>query len=344
MDILKKVRPNILKLQAYSSARDEFEGTGDVFLDANENPFQNGLNRYPDPYQRELKNRISTLKNKPADQIFLGNGSDEAIDLIIRIFCEPGKDNLIISDPSYGMYQVSAAINNVGVQKVALTEDFEFKAADMLQQADQNTKIAFICSPNNPSGNAFDVKEIEQVIQNFDGIVVIDEAYSDFSSLPSFLPQLNTYKNLVVLQTFSKAWGLAGVRLGMAFSSSEIIALMNKVKPPYNINSLTQVEALKVLADPAKVQQEIRNILEERGALEADLAQLNLVEKVFPSEANFLLVKFQNAQPLFEYLISKNIIIRNRTNVMHGRNCLRITIGTREENKALLAAIKEFEA
>lgn len=343
MNIQDKVRPNILNLSPYSSARDEFEGNGEVFLDANENPYETGLNRYPDPYQRQLKQQIASLKKVDQNQIFLGNGSDEAIDLVIRIFCEPGTDNIVISDPTYGMYAVSAAINNVAVKKVALSKDFSFMANEMLKVVDVNTKLIFICSPNNPSGNALNAYEVAKVIENFDGIVVIDEAYIDFSMQASFTLQLEKYKNLIILQTFSKAWGLAGLRLGMAFSSPEIIKLMNKVKPPYNINILTQKEALSALADKEKVKEAISNILQERDMLMAKLSGLSIVNHIFPSDSNFLLVRFNGSQAIFKYLMEKGIIVRDRSKVVHGENCLRLTVGTPEENINLVQALKEYQ-
>ena len=342
MNIIDKIRPNILRLSPYSSARDEFEGSGEVFLDANENPYETGLNRYPDPYQRQLKDQIASLKRVDTKQIFLGNGSDEAIDLIMRIFCEPGKDNIIVSDPTYGMYAVSAGINDVEIRKVPLSEDFSFMANDMLKVADVNTKAIFICSPNNPSGNALNSYEITKTIENFDGIVVIDEAYIDFSAQASFTEQLDKYHNLIILQTFSKAWGLAGLRLGMAFSSPEIINLMNKVKPPYNINIITQQEALKTLSNPEKVKEEVTNILQERAWLISELSKLKIVNHIFPSDSNFLLVRFNDAQPIFKYLIGKEIIVRDRSKVKHGENCLRITVGTSNENKTLIQALKQY--
>lgn len=344
MNITDKVRPNILRLSPYSSARDEFEGNGEVFLDANENPNETGLNRYPDPYQRQLKDQIASLKGLDVKQIFLGNGSDEAIDLIMRIFCEPGKDNIIISDPTYGMYAVSANINDVEVKKVGLSKDFNFTATELLKVADANTKAIFICSPNNPSGNALDAYEITKAIATFDGVVVIDEAYIDFSAQSSFASQLDKYNNLIILQTFSKAWGLAGLRLGMAFSSPEIIKLMNKVKPPYNINILTQQEALKALSNKEKVKEEVKNILRERDWLISELSKLSVVNHIFPSDSNFLLVRFNDAQPIFKYLIGKEIIVRDRSKVKHGENCLRITVGTSKENKTLIQALKEYQS
>ncbi|UII26653.1 histidinol-phosphate transaminase [Fulvivirga maritima] len=343
MNIQNLVRANIRALQPYSSARDEFTGNGEVFLDANENPFETEVNRYPDPYQRAIKENLAPIKAVRPAQIFLGNGSDEAIDLIIRIFCEPGKEKIIISDPSYGMYQVSAGINNIEVIKVPLSENFEFIAENMLKEADENTKVAFLCSPNNPSGNALDSAEVEKFIQSFEGIVVVDEAYIDFSSSKSFTEKLEIYPNLIVMQTFSKAWGMAGLRLGMAFASEEIIGLINKVKPPYNINILTQKAALEALSNEDKVKAEIELILQQKDWLQKEFTELPVTEHIFPSDSNFLLVKFKDAKGLFDYLIAKEIIVRDRRKVRFGDNCLRITVGTPEENKKLIAAIKNYQ-
>lgn len=343
MDILKKIRPNIAQLQPYSSARDEFEGDGEVYLDANENPYETGLNRYPDPYQRPLKKELAKLKNISEKQIFLGNGSDEAIDLIIRIFCEPGKDSIVTSDPTYGMYQVSAGINDVAVKKAPLTRNFEFFAEDILAIADESTKVAFVCSPNNPSGNVLDSKEIVKLLERFDGIVVVDEAYIDFSTAPSFIDQLQNFSNLIVLQTFSKAWGLAGLRLGVAYASENLIRILNKVKPPYNINILTQTEALKKLQQSEKITIEVEQTLQQREWLEAQLSGLNIVQNLFPSNSNFLLVRFEKSADLFQYLINKDIVVRDRSKVKNCENCLRITVGTPEENKILIKALKEYQ-
>lgn len=343
MNILEKIRPNIRDLQPYSSARDEFEGDGEVFLDANENPYQTMVNRYPDPYQRAVKKQLAVLKNVTDKQIFLGNGSDEAIDLIIRMFCEPGKDNIVTSDPTYGMYQVSAAINNIEVKKAPLTPDFEFLAGDMLAATDTNTKVAFVCSPNNPSGNALDRQQVIKLLKLFNGIVVVDEAYIDFSSTSSFVDQLNKFSNLIVLQTFSKAWGMAGLRLGMAYASEELVCILNKVKPPYNINILTQTEVLKKLKRPETVVNQVKQILQQRERLESELSHLPMVEKVFPSDSNFLLARFKHASDIFKYLIQREIIVRDRTKVRNCENCLRITVGTEEENKTLLTALKEYQ-
>ncbi|WP_306309363.1 histidinol-phosphate transaminase [Fulvivirga ligni] len=343
MSIQQLVRPNIQALLPYSSARDEFTGNGEVFLDANENPFETEVNRYPDPYQRAIKEKLAPIKGVSPSQIFLGNGSDEAIDLIIRIFCEPGQDQIIISDPSYGMYQVSAGINNIEVIKVPLTENFEFSAKEMLGAVQDKTKVAFLCSPNNPSGNSLDTSEVEEFIKSFQGIVVVDEAYIDFASTPSFTDKLDTFPNLIVMQTFSKAWGMAGLRLGMAYASEEIISLFNKVKPPYNINTLTQKAALEALNNEAKVKQEIQIILEQREWLKEQLSAISITEKIFPSDSNFLLVKFQDAKGLFDFLIEKEIIVRDRRKVRFGENCLRITVGTADENKKLITAIKTYQ-
>ncbi|ELR70890.1 Histidinol-phosphate aminotransferase [Fulvivirga imtechensis AK7] len=344
MNALEKIRPNILNLQPYSSARDEFEGDGEVFLDANENPYQTGMNRYPDPYQRAVKKELAKLKNLSEKQIFLGNGSDEAIDLIIRMFCEPGKDNIITPEPTYGMYQVSAAINNIAIKKTPLSSEFELFADDMLMAADANTRVAFVCSPNNPSGNALDQNQVIKLLEDFDGIVVVDEAYIDFSSTPSFTGMLNKFNNLIVLQTFSKAWGMAGLRLGMAYASEELINVFNKVKPPYNINALTQTEALKKLGKPERVADEVKLILQQREWLERELSSLPIVEKVFPSNSNFLLVRFHQASDIFKYLIEKEIIVRDRTKVKYCENCLRISVGTEKENKTLLTALRKYQS
>ncbi len=343
MSIEKFVRPNIRKLKPYSSARDEFEGNGEVFLDANENPYETGVNRYPDPYQRELKKEIAKIKKVPAKNIFLGNGSDEAIDLIIRIFCEPGEDNIIVSDPTYGMYQVSADIHDVEVLKVPLSPEFEFSAQHTLAKVNDSTKLIFICSPNNPSANNLSVDEIEKVISEFDGVVVIDEAYIDFSDQKSFSLKLEQYPNLIVLQTFSKAWGLAGLRLGLAYASQEIIAYLNKVKPPYNINQLTQQKALQVLKDKSLVDENIKSLLAERDKLRFELEQLPNVIEILPSETNFLMVRFENAADVFQYLLSNEVIVRDRSKALHCEKCLRITVGTPEENKKLIADLKSYQ-
>jgi histidinol-phosphate aminotransferase len=334
-DVLSLVRPHLLDLQPYSSARDEFDQsvTGKqeyVYLDANENPFGGGYNRYPDPHQRELKKLISGIKNIPEDQIFLGNGSDEAIDLIIRLFCGEG-DTVIIPSPTYGMYEVSAKINNIKLKKILLHEDFR------LTEIDSNGKIIFLCSPNNPTGNLLDV---QSVLEKFKGIVVVDEAYIDFTSNPSFINRIHEYPNLIVLQTFSKAWGLAGLRLGMAFACREIIALIDKIKPPYNISSATQQIALEQLRNKDQKDEWVRLILSERDRVATLLRNLKPVKKVFDSEANFLLVRIDDARNVYNKLIGDHIVVRDRSNVKLCEDCLRITIGSFEENERLLEALR----
>lgn len=343
MSIERFVRPNIQKLKPYSSARDEFEGNGEVFLDANESPYETDVNRYPDPYQRELKKEIAKIKGVNAQNIFLGNGSDEAIDLIFRIFCEPGKDNIIISDPTYGMYKVSADIHDIEVVKVPLSESFEFSAQENLDKVNDSTKVIFICSPNNPSGNDLSVDEIERVIKGFEGVVVIDEAYIDFSDQNSFSNKIDQFPNLIVLQTFSKAWGLAGLRLGLAYASEVIIGYFNKVKPPYNINQLTQKRALEALKNKAEVQANVTTILSEREKLRNELEQLPNVIEILPSDTNFLMVRFENAPEIFQYLLSLEVIIRDRSKALHCDKCLRITVGTPEENKKLIDNLKSYQ-
>ncbi len=337
------VRPNILTMKPYSSARDEFEGEGEVFLDANENPYETGLNRYPDPYQRALKEKIAEIKGIDSQNIFLGNGSDEAIDLIIRIFCEPEKDGIIITDPTYGMYQVSAAIQNITVVRVALSNDFTIAANDVLAAVRDNTKVIFLCSPNNPSGNDLDHEEVLKILKDFHGIVVIDEAYIDFTDQPGFLGELPEFPNLIILQTFSKAWGLAGLRLGMAFTSLEIISLFNKVKPPYNLNILTQNEALHRISNKAEMEKNTREILSEREWLAKELLGLGITVKIHSSSTNFLLVRFDHSDRIFHYLMDQDIIVRDRSRTLHCDGCLRITVGTKDENRKLIEALKSFQ-
>ncbi|MDO5616033.1 MAG: histidinol-phosphate transaminase [Cruoricaptor ignavus] len=336
------IRENIKKLSPYSSARDEFSGKEGIFLDANENPFGK-LNRYPDPYQSQLKQRISELKNIPTSQIFLGNGSDEVIDLVFRIFAEPGKDKALIFTPTYGMYEVSANINNINLDKISLNEEFQIDINDELKQKlnDENLKIVFVCSPNNPTGNLIQQESVEFILKNFTGIVVIDEAYIDFSKTESWASQLQKYPNIVVMQTFSKYWGMAGLRVGMAFASEDIISLMNKVKPPYNISVLNQRKVFSQLKKTDKKKKQLEILLEGKNLLEQQLSELSFVEKVYPSDANFILVKVQNANQIYDTLIKKNIVVRNRSSVID--NCLRITIGTPKENAELIQNLKEFE-
>jgi histidinol-phosphate aminotransferase len=342
MEIANLVRPNIRKLVPYSSARSEFKGKAEIFLDANENPFETGLNRYPDPLQWKLKAAISKLKGVPAEQIFLGNGSDEAIDLVVRIFCEPRQDHILILPPTYGMYQVSADIADVGIRSVSLTPDFQPDVEAILAAADAHSKILFICSPNNPTGNDVELERIRSLCAQFQGIVVVDEAYIDFSKQASCTNLLAEFPNLIVMQTFSKAWGMAGIRLGMAFASTEIIQLFNKVKPPYNINQLTQqiaLEALETSYDDYK--QLLSTLLSERERLVQGLRELPFVEKVFPSDANFMLIKMDDPNRTYQYLVEEGIIVRNRNTVHLCAGSLRITVGRPEENDALLNALNK---
>ncbi|MES2515501.1 MAG: histidinol-phosphate transaminase [Bacteroidota bacterium] len=339
-------RQNIKSLAAYSSARDEYKGDEGTFLDANENTYGSPLpvnyNRYPDPLQSLVKAKISTLKNIPVDHIFLGNGSDEAIDILFRAFCDPGKDTVIICPPTYGMYEVSANINNIRVYKVPLSNDrFQLDVPSVLNSITENTKLIFICCPNNPTGNGVKWVDIHTILNSFNGIVVVDEAYIDFASYGSLIPKLNNYKNLVILQTFSKGWGLAGLRVGMAFASAEIIVLFNKIKPPYNINAVSQQLLLEALSNRDQVEEWVKEIISERQNISQELSKLSLVEKVYPSESNFILVKTQNAKKIYDFLITQKIIVRDRSNVALCDNCLRITIGTQKENLQLINALKQ---
>ncbi len=344
--IEKLLRPHIATLQAYTSARDEYKGKEGVFLDANENPFGSitvqDFNRYPDPYQLELKEKISQIKGVKTSRIFLGNGSDEAIDLLFRAFCIPEKDNVILLPPTYGMYEVSASINNVEVQKVPLTAGFHLRTDKILDAVDKHTKIIFICSPNNPSGNKVDRDDILYLLKKFKGIVVVDEAYIDFSDEPSFTTELKNFKNLVVMQTFSKAWGLASLRLGMAFASKDLIKILNRIKPPYNISGLTQETVLVAIDNYEKVKSMITDILSEREYLKSRLESLAFINKIHPSDANFLLVKMPNANLVYDELIDKKVIVRNRSKVLLCEDCLRITVGVRAENERLVEALSEI--
>jgi histidinol-phosphate aminotransferase len=341
-NITTLVRPNILNLTPYSSARSEFKGRADIFLDANENPFENGLNRYPDPLQEKLKARISTLKNIPASRIFLGNGSDEAIDLLVRIFCEPGQDHILILPPTYGMYQVAADIAGVEVRKVPLDQEFQPDVEAIRHATGPYTKILFLCSPNNPTGNLADPARIRQIAEQFPGIVVIDEAYMDFTNTSGAINLLAEFPNLVILQTLSKAWGLAGIRLGMAFANEEIIELLNKVKPPYNINLLTQEKALQALENPGLKDEMVRILLEERRRLADALLHFPFVLRLYPSDANFLLVRVGDPDGLYHYLTDCGVIVRNRSTVHRCEGCLRISVGTPKENSALIHALQSY--
>lgn len=338
------VRPNIWSLAPYSSARNEYSGhKAHVFLDANENPYNKPYNRYPDPLQTDLKARIAKIKGVDASRIFLGNGSDEAIDLVYRVFCEPGSDNVVAIEPTYGMYKVCADINNVEYRKVLLDERYQLSAAKLLAACDAKTKVVWLCSPNNPTGNNLDRSEIETVVKESQCIVVIDEAYADFSENRSFRKDLALYPNLIVLNTFSKAWGCAALRLGMAFASAEIIELFNKVKYPYNINLLTQEQADKILDRRFEVEDWVRLLLQERAKVMKAFAELPICKKVYPSDANFFLALVSDAQAVYNYLVEKGIIVRNRTRVELCNNCLRITIGTKSENIELLSALRQFK-
>ncbi len=339
-ELSKIIRPNIWKLKPYSCARDEFKGEASVYLDANENPYNNPFNRYPDPLQLKVKEQIKKIKGISKKNIFLGNGSDEAIDLVYRIFCEPKEDNVIAIAPTYGMYGVCADINNVQYKSIELDDNFQFSADTLLAKVNEKTRVIWLCSPNNPTGNALNGSEIEKLLKSFNGIVVVDEAYIDFSSQPSWTKRLKEFPNLIVLQTLSKAWASAGIRLGMAFASENIIALFNKVKYPYNVNILTQKQALNILTNKSEVDLWIKTILEERGKLISELQKLPIVEKIYPTDANFILVKVQNATKTYNHLVSKGIIVRNRNTVILCDNCLRITVGTPEENKTLLKELK----
>ena len=340
-DIKNLVRKNILNLKPYSSARDEFEGENGIFLDANENPFGE-LNRYPDPYQLKIKQKLSELNQISTENIFLGNGSDEVIDLAFRIFCEPKKDKILTFSPTYGMYEVSANINDVELINVELNEDFQIDLESLKPYLnDENLKIIFICSPNNPTGNS--IKNIEYILENFNGIVFIDEAYIDFSPEESFTNQIKNYPNLIVSQTFSKAWGMASVRVGIAYASEEIIKFYNKVKPPYNISQLNQDAIIKTLNDENinQVSENIKIILEEKKSLIQNLEKLDLVKTIFPSDANFILIEVDNANSVYQELVNQNVIIRNRNSVI--KNCLRITVGSPEENQKLIETLQNID-
>lgn len=344
MQIESLIRPNIRALKSYSSARNEFSGDASIFLDANESPFDNGYNRYPDPLQKKLKQAVAQLKACDPEQVFLGNGSDEAIDLIFRVFCEPYRDNVIAPDPTYGMYEVCAGINAVEYRKIKLRNDYSLDTEALLAAVDNNTKIIFLCSPNNPTGNLFNPVAVERVLQDFDGIVVVDEAYIDFAQSPGFLPELSRYPNLVVLQTFSKAWGHASIRLGMAFADSLIIGYFNKVKYPYNINNLTQQHALRmILTDKERVKEQIAQILSERTHLIHALVQLPVVKFIYPTAANFLLIKVSDADKIYHYLTQQGVIVRNRSKITLCEGCLRITVGTENENRLLVNALKSLK-
>ncbi|TDG36360.1 histidinol-phosphate transaminase [Pedobacter changchengzhani] len=343
MDINDLVRENIKNLKPYSTARDEFKGQASIFLDANENSYGSPLpvnyNRYPDPLQLDLKDAISKIKGVPIENTFLGNGSDEAIDLMFRAFCNPGKDNVIVLPPTYGMYEVSANINDVEIRKVPLLPNFQLDMEKIAETIDKNTKLIFICSPNNPTGNSINRTDIETILANFNGIVVVDEAYINYAQQKTFIQELTEYANLVVLQTFSKAWGLAALRLGMAFSSQKVIDVLNKIKPPYNINQATQDLAFEALKNIDQVNAWIKASVAERDRLSIALNDLNIVTKVYPSDANFILVEVNDPSKIYTNLVEEGIIVRDRSKVTLCEGCLRITVGTEEENEKLLRAL-----
>lgn len=345
-DLNNLLRENIKKLVPYSSARDEFKGEARIFLDANENSYGSPLtkwyNRYPDPLQIKVKEKLSEIKGVPVENIFLGNGSDECIDVLQRAFCEPGVDNIIICPPTYGMYEVSANINNITIKKVPLRPNFQLDLAAIESAVDDNTKMIFLCSPNNPTGNSLLREDIEVVLNNYFGLVVIDEAYINFSRFRSFTQELKDYPNLVVMQTLSKAWGLAALRVGMSFASEEIIGIMNKIKPPYNINQASQDLVLQAMEEVDQVNFMIKDIVQQRDNLQATLLGLPVVQKIYPSDANFLLVKVINAKETYDYLLAQGIVVRDRSKVTLCEGCLRITIGTPHENETLVESLRTY--
>ena len=342
-DLKQLVRPNILKLAPYSSARNEYSGhRAHVFLDANENPYNKPYNRYPDPLQKTLKEEISKVKGVKPENIFLGNGSDEAIDLCYRVFCEPGLDNVAAIEPTYGMYKVCADINNVAYRAIKLNEHFELIPEKILAACDSHTKLVWLCSPNNPTGNLLSHNGIRKILKDFEGIVIVDEAYSDFSLSPTFREELENWANLIVLNTFSKAWGCAALRLGMAYAQPAIIDLFNKVKYPYNINLLTQEKAMDALKHRYDVNDWVKLLLQERANTMNAVQQLPFCKEVYPSDANFFLARMTDATAIYNYLINKGIVVRNRTNVQLCDNCLRITIGSKSENTELIAALRKY--
>jgi histidinol-phosphate aminotransferase len=344
-DINILVRENVKAMKPYSSARDEFEGfdTADmIFLDANENPYENGVNRYPDPLQASVKSVLAEQNGVKKNQILLGNGSDEVLDLLFRAFCEPKIDNVITLPPTYGMYGVLANLNAVENREVLLSNDFQPQLDEIMKAVDNTTKMIFLCSPNNPTGNSFSTESVQYLLDNFNGLVVIDEAYIDFSDKPSWIQKINDYPNLVITQTLSKAYGLAGIRLGICYASVNIISILNKIKPPYNVNELTQQRALERLGNPSKINKEIKSIIGQRNQLLKVLLQVNFISKIYPTEANFILIKVDNAYKRYDQLIAKGIVIRNRTTQPLCENTLRLTIGTEEENQKLIAALKSL--
>lgn len=343
-DLQNIIRPTIKALKPYSSARDEFQGNSDdmVFLDANENPFENGVNRYPDPQQRTVKSLLAAIKDIPQKNILLGNGSDEVLDLIFRAFCEPNQDNIITLPPTYGMYSVLANINAIEIKSIQLDENFQPKVDEILNIADSNSKLLFLCSPNNPTGNSFSSESIARLVRGFSGIIVIDEAYIDFSNEESWINRLAEFPNLIVTQTLSKAYGMAGIRLGTCFASEEIISVLNRIKPPYNVNELTQQRAIEQLKLNDLTQKQVKAILEERDMVINQLSTVDFISKIYPSDANFVLAEVDDANIRYNQLIEKGIVIRNRTTQPGCKNCLRFTIGTPEENKVLVDTLKEI--
>lgn len=340
-DIERYVRGCIARLTPYSTARDEYQGELGVFLDANESPYENGYNRYPDPHQKTLKAQVAALKGVVAENIFIGNGSDEAIDVLMRVFCEPREDNVVAIAPSYGMYKVAAAINDVEMREVPLGEEFSLPVEELLAATDEHTKMIFLCSPNNPTGNSFPREQMLRLVEQFDGVVVVDEAYIDFADAESLKSEIAQYPNLVVLQTMSKAWAMAGLRVGLALATERVVELMSEVKYPYNINVATMAIVEELLRQP--IDDKVAEIRQQRALVEAALKQSSVVEKIYPSDANFLLVKVADADAMYDFLISKGIIVRNRNRVKGCEGCLRMTIGTPEENEALLKSISEYE-
>lgn len=345
-DLENLVRENVRRLAPYSSARKEFTGAAQVFLDANENgfgsPIEKNYNRYPDPLQRKIKEKIAAMNSVKPENIFVGNGSDEAIDLAFRIFCEPRRDNILICPPTYGMYEVSAEINDVQIKRANLTKDFQLDSAAIESEIDERTKLLFICSPNNPTGNSFVRKEILNLAKNFSGIIVVDEAYIHFSEQKSLIGEIENFENLIVLQTFSKAWGLAGLRVGLAFGSEKIIEFFNKVKPPYNISEIVQERILGALENGEEVEKTIREIIGEREKMIESLSKISSITKIFPTDANFVLVRAKDADSIYRFLLEEKIVVRNRSNIKLCENCLRITIGTPEENEILLQALRKI--
>ena len=337
------VRENVEKMKAYTSARDDFSNIAEVYLDANENPFENGINRYPDPYQKKLKERISEIKSVPSKNIMLGNGSDEVLDLIFRAFCEPKKDNIIVTPPTYGMYKVLAGINDVTLRNAVLNLDFTLNVNDILDKIDANTKLILLCSPNNPSGNSMPERQVRSLLDKSNCLVVIDEAYIDFSEGNSYLNYLDLYPNLIVCQTLSKAWGMAGIRVGICYASVAIISILNKIKPPYNLNVLSQKKALESLTNTENFESNLEEILREKKRLMKGLKQINFVNKIYPSDANFWLIKVDDASKRYKQLLKKNIVVRNRTNEILCENCLRITVGTQKENEKLIKGLKQMQ-